>query len=89
MLKLSRQPNWVTAQAGDELVMMSTENDLYIGLTAIGARIWELIETPIDVDTLCARLIEEYDVDAATCRADVDRFVAELVHHGAAAVGQA
>lgn len=86
MPTLRREPNWVTATVGDELVMMSTESDLYIGLTATGAKIWDLIEAPIDLETLCARLVEEYEVAPETCRADVDQFVAEMVHHGAITV---
>jgi hypothetical protein len=49
----------------------------------VGARIWELIETPQTVESLCAALIDEYDVDPATCRAEVDSFLATLGQHNA------
>jgi hypothetical protein len=80
---VSRQGDWITAKVGDELVMMSAANGNYIGLTEIGARIWELIDTPQEVEALCGKLQEEFDVSAETCHADVEAFFNELVKHGA------
>jgi hypothetical protein len=78
-----RQNDWLTAKVGDELVMMSAETGNYIGLTEVGARIWELLETPQDAGVLCNKLLEEFAVSAETCRADVDTFLNELAKHGA------
>lgn len=64
--------------------MMSTEADLYVGLTPVGTRIWEMIETPQKIDTICERLISEYAVAPEACRAEVEQFIADLVEHGAA-----
>jgi hypothetical protein len=81
-----KQGDWLAAKVGDELVMMSAEKGNYIGLSEIGARIWELIETPQPVDTVCARLQEEYEVTPEACRVEVESFLNELVKHGAVAL---
>jgi hypothetical protein len=81
-----RQGDWLSARVGDELVMMSAEKGNYIGLTEVGARIWELIETPSEMDVVCARLQQEYDVAPDTCRTEVEAFVNEMVKHGAIAL---
>ncbi|HET8918080.1 MAG TPA: PqqD family peptide modification chaperone [Xanthobacteraceae bacterium] len=78
-----RQGDWLTARVGDELVMMSAESGNYVGLTEVGARVWELIETPQELDALCSKLQEEFEVSAETCRSDVEAFLNELVRHGA------
>ena len=78
-----RKNGWLTAKIGDELVMMSAEHGNYVGLTHVGARIWELIEEPKEIDDLCGKLCEEFDVSAEACRADVDSFLSELANHGA------
>ena len=70
-MMVRRQGDWLAAKVGDELVMMSAENGNYVGLSEVGARIWELIETPQAVDQLCARLQNEFDVTPAVCRAEV------------------
>jgi Coenzyme PQQ synthesis protein D (PqqD) len=66
---VKRQGDWLSAKVGDELVMMNAEKGNYIGLSEIGARIWDLIETPQNVETLLTRLQQEYEVSAETCRA--------------------
>lgn len=77
--------DWLAAKVGDELVMMSAEKGHYIGLSEVGARIWELIETPQEVDAVCAKLQGEYDVTPETCRAEVENFLNDMVKHGAIA----
>jgi len=83
---IHRDGDWLTAKVGDELVMMSAGKGNYIGMSEVGARIWEMIETPSDVDTVCARLQDEYDVAPDVCRAEVELFLKELVKHGVVAV---
>jgi Coenzyme PQQ synthesis protein D (PqqD) len=82
-MMVCKEGNWLTAKIGEELVMMSAETGSYVGLTEVGARIWELLETPQELDGLCRTLQEEFDVSYETCRADVDAFLNELVKHGA------
>jgi hypothetical protein len=81
-----KQGDWLSAKVGDELVMMSAEKGNYIGLSEVGARIWEIIDTPQEVDAVCAQLQAEYDVAPEACRAEVESFLKELVQHGAVAL---
>lgn len=80
---IHRDGDWLAARVGDELVMMSAAGGNYIGLSKAGARIWELIETPRTIESLCDALVAEYDVDPATCRDEVDTFLATLGQHHA------
>ncbi len=81
-----KQGDWLAAKVGDELVMMSAQKGNYIGLSEVGARIWELIDTPQELGSVCAHLQREYDVPPETCRAEVETFLTELVRHGAIAL---
>lgn len=83
---IGRSGDWLSAKVGDEIMMMSAERGDYIGVNAVGARIWELIETPSDMDTICAALVREFEVDAATCRAEVEQFITEMGKHGAVTI---
>lgn len=71
-MMVRKQGDWLAAKVGDELVMMSVEKGNYIGLSETGARIWELLETPQDVGTVCAQLQDEFEVAPEVCRAEVD-----------------
>ncbi len=81
-----KQGDWLVAKVGEELVMMSAEKGNYIGLSEVGTRVWELIETPRDVDDLCAQLEQEFEVAPEVCRMEVKAFLDELVKHGAVAI---
>ena len=85
-MMVRRQGDWLSARVGDELVMMSAEKGNYIGLSEVGARIWELIATPQDVDAVCVQLQDEFEVKPEVCRAEVESFLNELVKHGAIAL---
>ena len=66
----------------DEVVMMSSEKGMYYNLNPIGSRIWELLETPQTIDSLCAQLIDDYDVDEATCKQETEEFIQSLSERG-------
>ncbi len=83
-MRVCRQGAWLAARVGDELVMMSAEQGSYIGLNEVGARIWEMLETPQDLNAMCSTLHSEFDVAPEVCRSEVESFLNELVKHGAA-----
>ena len=85
-MMVRKRGDCLAAEVGDELVMMSAEKGNYIGLSEVGARIWELIETPRHVDAVCAQLQDEFEVEPEVCRAEVETFLEELVKHGAIAL---
>ena len=85
---IHRKGDWLAARVDDELVMMSAAKGNYIGLSEVGARIWELIETPRTIESLCDALVAEYEVDPTTCRAEVDSFLATLDQHNAVRIDE-
>ncbi len=86
---IRKQGDWLAAKVGDEILMMSAERGLYLGLNAVGARIWDLIEAPNSVDAVCTRLLEEFAVAPDVCRCEVDAFLVQLVKHRAVALDPA
>jgi hypothetical protein len=82
-----RSADWLTAQIGDELVMMNSATGRHIGLTETGRRIWEILETPSTIGQACTVLAAEYDAGADEMAADVESFLRELAALGAVTVG--
>jgi hypothetical protein len=76
---IHRAGDWLTAQLGDDLVMMSAAQGRYLRLSEVGARVWELLEEPRSRDDLHATLIDEYDVAPEECRRAIDDFLTTLV----------
>jgi len=69
----------VSADVGDELVLLHVEKNAYYDTDAIGADIWHQLEQPVRVRDLCDRLVGKYDVDPETCQRDVLTFLSEAL----------
>lgn len=85
-MRIVRTGDWLSARIDYELVMMSLQRGLYIGLTEVGARVWELLEAESDLDRICAALEREFDVAPDVCRTEVGAFVEQLVDRGVVAI---
>lgn len=77
---ISRQPGVVEAQF-DEIRVVLNEDLAYLGLDEVGQRVWDLLEQPRTLDAVVDALLEEYDVDRATCERDVAAFIGALEEH--------
>ncbi|MEZ9821427.1 PqqD family protein [Shewanella sp. 10N.286.45.A1] len=67
------------APMGEELVMMDVEQGQYFGLNPIACAIWQLLETPRNIDDLVAALMQQFEVSEAQCRQDTEVFIKELM----------
>lgn len=76
---IKRNPEMVTSNIDGEIVMMSIENGEYYGLDEVGSRIWELLENPVTFEQLVNTLVEEFEVDVETCKADTLEFLNQMV----------
>jgi hypothetical protein len=76
-------PKVIYKALSDGAVLFSTEEEVYFGLNAVGARVWELLPPVTStLDELCATIAAQYsDVDPSVIRADVTELIAELQSH--------
>ena len=77
-----RKEGLLTAPADKDLVIVSLESNQYIALDEIGRRIWELLETPRQVDELSVQLTREFSGSGDQITADVLEFLDELNKFG-------
>jgi trimethylamine:corrinoid methyltransferase-like protein len=68
----------VFSQMDDEIVMMDLEKGEYYGISPVGSRIWELVETPRTMPDICTTLCKEYDVSHEKCTKEVLDFIIEM-----------
>ncbi|MDI5921847.1 PqqD family peptide modification chaperone [Halomonas sp. LR5S13] len=79
---LERTPDLVAADLDGELVMMNAVAGRYYGISGVGARAFELLESPISIEGLVETITHEYEVEADKCRRDLQAFVQELMANG-------
>lgn len=77
-----RSPDLIAAGIDDDLVMMSVEQGQYYGITGVGSHVWELLADPISIERIIQSICHEYDIDEATCSADLIAFIEELMRMG-------
>lgn len=82
MSTVSISPNVVFKRVGEEAVMLDFERGIYYGLDGVGARVWELLAGNASLDDAAAAMAEEYDVELAAVRRDIENLVGELERNG-------
>ena len=82
MIYFVKNSDILSSTIDNEVVMMSSEKGMYYNLNPIGSRIWELLETPQTIESLCTQLMDEYDVDEATCKQETEEFIQSLSERG-------
>jgi hypothetical protein len=78
----------ISAEVGDELVILDLISGQYFGLDGVGRSIWELIQQPRRVEDIRRALVFEYEVDQSVCEADVLAFLQSMADEGLIVVDQ-
>ena len=78
---ISQGEDQVSTVVDGETVLMNVGNGKYYQLDDIGSRVWALIETPKAVGAVCSQLVQEFDVEPATCETDVLTLLDRLLAH--------
>ena len=79
---VQRSGRLIEAEIDEELIGLDVEQGTCFGFNATATRVWALIETPKRFSELRDALLAEYDVDAATCEAELRSLLAELEADG-------
>ena len=79
---LKRKSGLMTANMNGAAVMMDISTGKYFNLGQTGGRIWELLEQPLNIESLIQALTAEYDVSYEQCKADVLPFLQQMVEKG-------
>jgi hypothetical protein len=87
MLSISNGDVMVESASAASAVQMMGEDSCaqrgyYLQLNTVATRIWEFLETPTRLSTLCERLLETFAVSPQACRDDVHEFLLQLQSNG-------
>ena len=72
----------VSSDLGGEAAILNLRNETYYGLNPVGARVWNLIQTPRSVREIRDVLAAEYDVEPDRCERDVLELLGRLSEAG-------
>ncbi|HWD28530.1 MAG TPA: PqqD family protein [Rhizomicrobium sp.] len=83
--KLQRTEDWLSTVSNGAVIMMHGANGRFVALNETGSRIWALLETPLTVKDIGARLAEEFEISPEQAVADMTPLVNLLLDNGAIA----
>jgi hypothetical protein len=66
----------------DEAVILDLDRGVYFGLNDVGTRVWQLVGEGRQLGSICAAIVEEFEVAPDEAQPDVDAFVADLLANG-------
>ena len=72
-----RQP-LLEAELGREIVGLSVEQGTCFGFNETAAAVWKRLEQPARKQDLVDSLLARFDIDAATCAAELDELLDRL-----------
>lgn len=84
--RVGRRSEALFTRIDDDLLGIDTQEGLVYTLNGSARRVWELIETETTVSAVCEQLQSEFEVEPATCLADVGELLGRLQDSGLVAV---
>ena len=78
----------LSTRVDSDIFILNPLRDNYIGLDEIGRNIWDFIESPRSVDSLCQLVLAEYQGDALQIPLDLVAFLDDLNREGLLEVKQ-
>ena len=66
----------------DDVVALHLERGQCYGMQKVAATVWNLLEEPMNLEGICSRLVEIYDVEPDVCRLEVMTLMNELHSEG-------
>ena len=81
-------PEFIAREIAGELVIVpvgeaAKSNDQLISANEVGAFIWNALAAGKSLDETVAAILEEFEIDGQTARADAEQFICELKEIGA------
>lgn len=84
---IQRRPKTIESEVDGEVVALNIDKGQCYGLNKLGSHVWKMLVVPVSVDQICTELLEEYDVDRATCEQQVLELLAKLENYELVEVG--
>ena len=75
-------PDVLIRIVGDEAVLLNLKTEMYLGLDAVGTRMWTVLSDAPSLQAAYDVLLEEYAVVPDRLRQDLEAFLSKLLEQG-------
>lgn len=78
----------VSADLGDEAVILNLKNGVYYGLNDVGYHVWSMIRDSKTMGEILNTVADEYDVERQVCERDVFVLLQHMADEGLIEISQ-
>jgi len=82
-------PDVLFRLVSDEAILVNLNTEVYLGLNAVGARMWNVLNTANSIEAAYQTLLSEYEVEPPRLRADLEDLLDQLLGQKLVEVGPA
>jgi hypothetical protein len=82
LLMVRNEERFLSNPVGDEVIILNMESGDYLGLNNVGAQIWELLKAPVNAHQIIDQLMQEFEVDAETCKVQTLEYLDRMKSFG-------
>src|SRR6058998_1541104 len=75
-------PDLLFRLVGNEAVLLNLKTELYLGLDPVGTEMWVVLTNTSSIQAAYDSLLQEFDVDPARLRQDLNDFIEKLLAQG-------
>jgi hypothetical protein len=87
--RLRVAPDVLFRLLGEEAVLLNLNTERYLGLNAVGTRMWNVLARADSIQAAYDELLQEYEVEAAQLRKDIEEFIDQLIDQKLIETGRA
>jgi len=80
--RVSVPSNVLVRVLDQESVLLNLNTERYFGLDAVGTRMWHLVTSAPSVESACAQLMDEFDVNPQILRSNLSDLLDHLNENG-------
>jgi hypothetical protein len=79
---VARADNLASSRVDDSIIAISRELGYCFAMNVTGARVWELISSPVRIGSVRDSLCDEFNVDRDTCLRDLLSILSQMKENG-------
>jgi hypothetical protein len=72
-------PDVLFRMVSDEAILVNLNTEVYLGLNAVGARMWDVLNSASSIEAAYETLLGEYEVEPQQLRADLEELLGQLL----------
>jgi len=77
-----RSDSALSAPVADDFVALRVDVGRCYGMSDVSAAVWAMLEQPVSLDAIVARLVDTYEVSEAQCRLEVSELLQQMIQEG-------